>query len=234
MYPMVVILAMLGIGALMLITVVPNLAATFTEFNMELPATTKLVIALGAFLSEKWYFIILMLIGLALFLSFTPKSKKSAKIIDTLILKIPVISPIIKMTNSAYMTRTLSSLIKSGVPIVRSLEIVSKSLGNFYFRQAIFNASKAVKKGDKLSDVLSPCQNLFSSTTIQMIKVGEETGQTSDILAKLADFFEQEAMASTQNLASVIEPIIMLVIGGAVGFFAVSMIQPMYSMLGSM
>ena len=151
--------------------------------------------------------------------------------IDSLSLKIPIISPIIKKTNSASTVRTLSSLFASGVPIVRALEIVSGALGNIYFREAIAESVEKVRKGSKLSEALKPYQNIYSLTVIQMIAVGEETGETSNILEKLADFFEEEVGRATENLASVIEPVIMLIIGAAVGFFAISMVQPMYSML---
>ncbi len=233
MYPAVIICAMLGIGALMLIMVVPKLAATFKELNVELPVTTKIVIGIGTFLSQKWFLAILIIIGFIFFLRQIIKTKKGKKIFDGLILKIPIISPIIKKTNSAYTTGTLSSLIVSGVPIVRSLEIISETLGNVYFRQSITEATEKVRKGQKLSEALKPYQALYSPLVIQMIEVGEETGETSEILGKLADFFEDEVANTTKNLSSIIEPVIMLLIGGAVGFFAVSMIQPMYSMLGA-
>ena len=154
--------------------------------------------------------------------------------IDSLSLKIPIISPIIKKTNSASTVRTLSSLFASGVPIVRSLEIVSESLGNIYFREAMAQAAEKVRKGSKLSEALRPYQDIYPSIIIQMIEVGEETGETSDVLGKLADFFETEVGNATKNLSAIIEPVLMLIIGAVVGFFAISMIQPMYSMLGAM
>jgi len=234
MYPTVIICAMLGIGALMLVVVVPQLAKTFAELNIELPVTTRFVIFLGTFLSQKWYLVILIVLGLFFLLKLILKTQLGKRIFDGLFLKLPVISPIIKKINSAYTTRTLGSLISSGVPIVRSLEITSKVLGNFYFKNAMKQAVKKVQKGGNLSDALKPYQNLYPFTVIQMIEVGEETGRTSDILSKLADFYEAEVTQTTQNLSSIIEPILMLLIGAAVGFFAISMIQPMYSMIGSM
>ena len=234
MYPAVVILAMLGIGALMLIMVVPKISTTFEELDIELPPTTRFVIWLGNNLVAKWYLLLLaILFGIFLFRQGT-KTKIGKKFIDALTLKIPIISPILKSTNSAYTTRILSSLIASGVPIARSLEILSGTLGNVYYKEAIAKASKEVRKGVKLSDVLLEYQEIFPLLVIQMIAVGEETGKTSEILGKLADFFEERVTNATKNLASIIEPVIMLLIGGAVGFFAVSMIQPMYSMLGAM
>ncbi|MFH1841280.1 MAG: type II secretion system F family protein [Candidatus Nealsonbacteria bacterium] len=233
-YPAVIIAAMIGIGILMLVMVVPKLAQTFEELGTELPFTTRAVIFLGTFLAEKWYFVILIVTALLFLTQIVLKNKKGKKTIDNLILKIPIVSSIIKKTNSAYTVRTLSSLIGSGVSLVRSLEIVSGVLGNFYFKQSIIRAKERVKKGEKLSVSLKPYKDLYPATVIQMIEVGEETGQTAETLQKLADFFEEEVANATKNLTTVIEPILMLIIGGTVGFFAISMVQPMYSMLGAL
>ncbi len=231
LYPAVIIVAMLGIGILMLVMVVPQLAATFKELEIELPATTKFVMGLATFLVERWYLVILILVFFIFFFLQAKRTKRGKATIDALLLKLPIISPIIRKTNAAQTIRTLSSLIASGVPIVRALEIVSGTLGNVYFKKAISEAAERVRKGEKLSEALKPYQVLYSLTVIQMIAVGEETGETSSILQKLADFFEEEVGRATENLASVIEPVIMLIIGAAVGFFAISMVQPMYSML---
>jgi type IV pilus assembly protein PilC len=232
-YPAVIISAMIGIGVLMLIVVIPKLAQTFQELNVELPPTTRFVIALGNFLAKKWFLVLLIGLFLAVLLRFILKTKTGRKIADFLTLKIPIISPIIRKTNSARTVRTLSSLITSGVPIVRSLEIVSGAVENVYFQETLKEASEKVRKGSKLSEAMRPYQGLYSPMVIQMIEVGEETGETSTILTKLADFYEEEVANATKNLSSVIEPVLMLLIGAAVGFFAVSMIQPIYSMLGA-
>lgn len=232
-YPAVIISAMIGIGILMLIVVIPKLAETFKELNVELPPTTRFVIALGNFLAQKWFFVLLIGLFLVILLRIILKTKDGKRVVDFLVLRIPIISPIIRKTNSAYTVRTLSSLITSGVPIVRSLEIVSGAVENIYFQKAMTEASEKVRKGSKLSEALRVYQGLYPPTVVQMIEVGEETGETSTILAKLADFYEEEVANATKNLSSVIEPVLMLLIGAAVGFFAVSMIQPIYGMLGA-
>jgi len=232
-YPAVIVTAMVGIGIMMLIVVVPKLAKTFEELEAELPLTTKIVIGLGTFLSERWYLVLAILVICFGFLRMVLKTKKGKKEIDTLVLKLPVISPIIKKTNAAHMIRTLSSLVAAGVPMVRSLEIISETMDNFYYKKAVMSAIENVKKGEKLSSALEPYQNLFPLTVIQMVEVGEETGETSSILEKLGDFYEEEISQATKNLTAVIEPVLMLIVGGVVGFFAISMIQPMYSMLSS-
>ena len=232
-YPAVIICAMLGVGVLMLVTVVPQLASTFEELGIELPIFTKIVVGLADFLVQRWYLVIIIIVFSVLLFMQILKTKKGKKIIDNLTLKIPVISPIIRNTNSAYTVRTLSSLITAGTPLPKSLEITSNILGNVYYKTAMAEAAKKVRKGEKLSEILKSYENIYPQTVIQMVAVGEETGETSDILTKLADFFEGEVTNATKNLTAVIEPVLMLIIGTVIGFFAVSMIQPMYSMLGA-
>ena len=232
-YPAVVISAMIGVGFLMLIMVVPQLAATFEELEIELPLTTQIVVGLGTSFKENWFLAFLFVLILFVFFGAVKKTKRGKKIIDLLSLKIPVISGIIIKTNCAYMTRNLGSLAFSGVPIVKSLEIVSGTLGNIYFKETLMQAAEKVKKGERLSDSLDPYSNIYSPLVIQMIKVGEETGETSDILLQLATFFEEETASVTKRLVSIIEPVLMIIIGVVIGFFAISMVQPMYSMLGA-
>ena len=230
-YPAVILLAMICIGILMLIMVVPKLAQVFTELGVELPMSTKLIINLGVFLEKFWYTLPLGIILLIILFRAALKTKIGKLAFDTFILKIPIFSSIIKKTNSAHTIRTLSSLITAGVPIVRSLEIVSNSLTNVNYKKAISEAAEKVKQGGKLAEVLKGHENIYPSLVIQMIEVGEETGETANILEKLADFFEEEVNNTTKNLSAIIEPILMLIIGAAVGFFAISMIQPIYSLM---
>jgi type IV pilus assembly protein PilC len=234
MYPAVIMVAMIGIGALMLMLVVPQLAKVFEELGVDLPLTTRVIIGMGEFMVSFWYIVLPSLVGgLFLLWQFT-KTKPGKKVLDTVNLRIPILSGIIRKTNAALMTRTLSALISAGVPIVRALEITSEVVGNWYFQDSLRKTAKEVGKGAKVSETLKLYKHLYPIVVIQMIQVGEETGETGKILAKLAEFFEQEVAAVTKNLTAIIEPILMLVIGGVVGFFAISMVQPMYSMLGAL
>ncbi len=233
-YPAVIIFAMVCIGVLMLIMVIPKLAAVFSELEVELPLTTKIVIATGTFLSKFWFLLPVGILVFLFLLRVILKTKTGKLVFDTFVLKIPIISPIIKKTNSAHTVRTLSSLIAAGVPIVRSLEIVSGTLGNVHYKKAISEVAEEIKKGAKLAGVLKRYENIYPTLVIQMIEVGEETGKTSDVLEKLAEFFEEEVANATKNLSAVIEPVLMLIVGAVVGFFAISMIQPIYSMVGAL
>jgi len=234
MYPAVVITAMIGIGVLMMIMVVPKLTEVFTEFDMELPLSTQMIIGLSNFLENHLLLGFIILIGLIVLLRFGLKNKKVKRVLDKIYLHLPILGNLVQKVNSARFARTLSSLVDSGVAIVNALEIVAGTLGNIHFKEALINSSEQVQKGKELSQALSSYKNLYPPMVVQMIQVGEQTGSLSDILKNLADFYEEEIDNTTKNLSSIIEPIIMIVIGAAVGFFAVSMIQPMYSMMGGL
>jgi len=230
-YPAVIVSAMFLIGIVMLIVVVPELARLFDELGVELPLTTRLVIGLGVFLSVNWYVLPISLIAIIFLFRLFVKINWGKAVFDRAMLKIPVISGIVKKIYAARTIRTLSSLISAGVPIVRSLEIVAGGLSNVHYRKAVIETGEKVKTGKKIADALSVYSDLYPNLVIQMISIGEETGETSSILFKLADFYESEVTNATKNLSAIIEPVLMLLIGGVIGFFAISMIQPMYSLL---
>ncbi|MEK7520393.1 MAG: type II secretion system F family protein, partial [Patescibacteria group bacterium] len=133
--------------------------------------------------------------------------------------------------NSARFARTLGTLIDSGVPIVKALEILSSTLSNHYFAESLKAASKEIQKGNTLYDALKKYKTLYPPLVTQMVAVGEETGSLTKILSKLADFYEDEVNNLTKNLSTIIEPVMMVIIGAGVGFFALSMITPMYSVM---
>jgi type IV pilus assembly protein PilC len=234
MYPAVIVIAMIGIGIMMMIVVVPKLTGTFEEMGMDLPVTTQIVISISDFLKNYWYIFILGVVGLIVLIHFLLKNKKIKKTIQGIYLKLPIFGPLVKKINAARFARTTSSLIESGVSIVKTLKISAGTLGNLHFKDSLISASKEVQKGKELSACLSKYENVYNPMIIQMIKVGEETGAISDILGHLAGFYEEEVDNTTKNLSSIIEPVLMVAIGGAVGFFAVSMLQPMYSMMGGL
>lgn len=233
-YPAIILTVMVGIGILMMILVVPKLAEVFADLEIELPFTTRTIIFLGNFLAHNTVAVLISIPVLVFFIRMALASAQGKKFLDTVAINSPLISGITKKVNTARFARTLSSLIRSGVPIVRTLEILSGTLTNHYYKDSIISAIERVKKGDSLFAALGDYPRLYPPIVIQMIAVGEETGALAEIMQRLAHFYEAEVANITRNLSSVIEPILMVVIGAAVGFFAVSMIQPMYSMLGSL
>ncbi len=231
-YPSLILLTMAAVGVLIITTVLPNLKIFFLSMNGPIPIYTRILLYSGDFLSANWYLLILIPFVLILAFAITVRTKKGKWAIDTVLLKIPLISSLVKKNNSAFLVRSLSSLIAAGVPLVRALEISSGTLKNSFFKRAADEAVEKVKKGEKLSSALRHHKDIFPLGTVEMVEVGEETGKTTVILKKLADFYEQEAANATDKLSVAIEPILIIVLGVAVGFFAFSIIMPMYSTLG--
>jgi len=232
-YPAILITTMVIVGISLAIFVLPKINSFFANLHAQLPLTTVIILGSGDFFMKYWYvFIILFFILLLTFL-VSIKTKAGRLIIDGMLLKIPFVSSFVKKSNSASLIRSLSSLLSSGVPLIRSLEITSGTVGNLYFKQALREASKDIEKGKKLFVSLQPFQNIFPYGALDMIEIGEETGRTSTILKKLAEFYEEEVSNAAENLSVIIEPVLIVVIGAAVGVFAVSIIGPLYSVLGN-
>jgi type IV pilus assembly protein PilC len=234
MYPAVIIVAMIGIGILMMVMVVPKLIETFIELNIELPLSTRIVIGLSNFLQNHLIAGLIGLIIIIVLMRLGLKNKQTQRIIHKIYLHLPVFSDLTQKVNSARFARTFSSLIEGGVAIVKALQVVAGTLGNVHFKEALLDAAEQVQKGEALSRALIKYENLYPPMVIQMIRVGEETGSLSEILKTLADFYEEEVTNKTKGLSSIIEPVLMVIIGTVVGFFAISMIQPMYSMMGGL
>lgn len=230
-YPGVIITAMTGIAFFMLIYIVPTLTGTFSELGVELPASTQFVIWLSDFLKNNIIlslaFILASVVGFIAFL----KTKVGVRSFSWFLLHIPVIGILVKKINSARTARTLSSLLSSGVSFVRSLEIVYEVMQNPYYKDVIKKAQKSIEIGEPISKVFEKADNLYPIFVGEMVAVGEETGELGPMLMKVADFYENEIDEQTKSLSTIIEPILMIFVGAAVGFFAISMITPMYSLV---
>lgn len=232
-YPFILISLMIIIGIGLASFILPKINTFFKSLNVDLPLTTKIILGAGDFFTEYWQFVLLIFSILIFILIVLLKTKKGRVIIDTILLKTPLISPFIKKSNSALLIRSLSSLLASGIHLIRSLEITSGTVNNFYFKKALLGVTKEVEKGEKLFTSFKNYQDLFPYGTVDMIEIGEETGKTSMILKKLAEFYEEEVSDIAENLSTIIEPILIIIIGLVVGIFAISIIGPMYSSLSS-
>ncbi|MBI2630720.1 type II secretion system F family protein [Candidatus Nomurabacteria bacterium] len=233
MYPVVIMSAMVVIGILMFAFVVPTLAGTFKELGVTLPASTRIIVFIGNFFSNNLIltFIILIVASCALFFFF--RAKFMARYIDFVVLKMPVIGRLAQEINTARTARTISSLLSSGVSIVRAVEITEDVVQNIFYKRVLSEARVAVEKGAPFSEVFEANAKLYPVMMSEMVAVGEETGKLSDMLLQIALFYEEEIENKTKNLSTIIEPILMIFIGAGVGFFAISMISPLYSILGS-
>ncbi len=230
-YPLIIVIAMIIIAILMLIYVVPTLISTFQELGVDLPASTKAIIFISGFLTSHTLSFILSLFFVIVAGSFALQSETGKRAVSTIILKLPIFSPLVKKINSARTSRTLASLISSGVDILDALDITKDVLQNHHYKAVLEQAKKDIQKGLPLSESFKKANKLYPVLVGEMMSVGEETGQLSSMLTRLADFYEEDVSNTTNNMSTIIEPVLMVIIGAAVGFFAISMIKPMYSMM---
>lgn len=231
MYPGIIFSAMILIGVLMLMFVVPTLTKTFKDTGAQLPTSTRFVIWLSDTVSHNIILVILFFAGITALFYFLGKFEKTKIMLDYIVLRLPVIKNLIKETNSARTARTLSSLLSSGVNMSRALEITKDVLQNYQYKKTIEKAIFDLEKGLPLSSVFKEKTDLYPIMMGEMMEVGEETGNMAAMLVDIATFYEGEVDAKTKDLSTIIEPILMVFIGAAVGFFAVSMLTPMYSVL---
>ena len=230
LYPAIVLSAMVVVGILMLVFIVPTLTATFDELKVELPKSTQTIIFISDLLKNHFFSSLFIIILLATALIYWKKTPKGIRIFDRLYLKIPIIGRLVIETNTARTARTLSSLLTSGVEVVHSMEITAEVVQNIYFKEVLTEASKKIQKGSTMSDIFKESEHLFPPMINEMMAVGEETGKLPELLMKVALFYEDDIEEQTKNMSTIIEPFLMVIIGIVVGFFAVSMITPMYSL----
>lgn len=228
-YPIVVMVALGIVGFLMFTFVLPKLTSTFKDFNAELPFMTKVVIGLVDVFANFGILILAIAIAAVVAFIFWRKTTSGKKVIHKVVLYLPIFSGIVIKINLARFVRVFSSLIKSGMPIVEALEASSQVVGNIYYQKVISDAASKVRIGSPLSTAFKKEPKLFPNLVIQMMEVGEESGTTDTILTEVANFYEAEVDQTMKNLSSILEPVIMMVIGVVVGFLAVALITPIYN-----
>ena len=233
-YPSVIFIVMIGIGITMMTYVVPQLTAVFSDVQASIPTSTRMIIDSSNFMAAHKLLVLFSILFIFFFLIIFFKTRAGKRTAGFVFLKAPVIKNIVIKVNNARFARIYSSLIRSGVPVVESLKIISETLTNRYYQEAFKKIGFQVQKGKPLHEELAVYPKLFPVLILQMVEVGEETGKTVDVLTDLANFYEEEIDQLTKNLSSIIEPVLMVLIGSAVGFFAVSMILPMYSVMDQM
>jgi type IV pilus assembly protein PilC len=229
-YPCIILFAIVVIGILMMIYVVPTLAATFKDLGAKLPQATQTVIAISDFMSSHVFLVFGMLIGFTAGFMWFSKTKFGSNAILAVALRIPVIGTLVRETFSARAARALSSLLASGVEMLSAIAITEEIVGDNRFGKVVGESGARVKKGDALSAAYIEHPKLYPVFFGEMIAVGEETGQVSGMLSQVAEYYENDVEEGTKDLSTIIEPMLMLFIGAFVGVFAISMISPIYSL----
>ena len=229
-YPAAVLVVAFVVTTILLIFVIPSFEDLFKGFGADLPAFTRMVIDLSAFVRTQGVFLAIGIgIAIGAFLYFKKRSRKFRHFLDRLMLKLPVIGPIMQKASIARYARTLSTMFAAGVPLVEAMESVAGATGNIVYEEAVLKMRDEVATGQRLQ-VAMENTDLFPNMVIQMIAVGEESGSLDEMSAKVADFFEEDVDNAVDNLSSLLEPMIMAILGVLVGGLVVAMYLPIFKL----
>lgn len=228
-YPAFIMTSMFGLGAAMMIFVVPKLTAVLLENGGELPLTTKMLIAVSGFFVNFWWLVLILLIGSILGIKYALKVHSVRVAWDEFKLHIPVLGKLFQFTSLVRFTRSLQTLVTGGVPLPDALEIVAAVVGNETYRTLLLNSIKSIEQGQSLSYELSKSK-VVPQMIHQMINVGEQTGKLTEILGRITDFYTREINTVVASLVTLIEPMIMILLGVAVGAMVSAVLLPMYNM----
>jgi len=231
-YPMVVMVIAVAVVAVLLIFVIPIFQKMFEDFGGGLPAPTQLVVDMSEWF-RRWV-VLIFLVVVAIIIGFNRfySTRRGRVIVDDLLLKIPVLGDLIRKVSVARFTRTLGTMIQSGVPLLDGLDIVAKTAGNKTIEAAIFKTRASIAEGRTIAEPLGE-SGVFPSMVVQMIAVGESTGALDSMLNKIADFYDEEVDAAVEALTSLIEPFMMVFLGGTIGGLVVAMYLPIFKIAGA-
>ena len=230
-YPAIILSIMVIIGVLMLVYLVPTLTSTFKDLKLTLPLSTRMVIFLSEFLKNHLLLNLLAVVVAMVTLFIFFKTASGKRTLDVVALHTPIIGNMVKDVNSARTARTLSSLLSSGVDILVAIRITQGVIQNSYYKTVLAEAEVNIEKGAPISNIFFEHEKLYPAFVGEMINIGEETGKLSEMLTNVATFYEDEVEQKTKDMSTVIEPFLMVFIGVGVGFFAISMLGPMYSLV---
>jgi len=232
-YPLVVVGIAIIVIAVILIFVIPVFEDMFKGFGAALPAPTQLVVNMSRFIKGNFIFIFIGLAIAVVALKQYRNSKQGRKSTDALLLKVPIFGELLRKVAVARFTRTLGTMIQSGVPILDSLEIVAKTSGNVILEEIIYEVRGSIAEGQTIAEPLSET-DIFPGMVVQMISVGEATGALDTMLGKIADFYDDEVDAAVEALTSMLEPLLMLFLGGSIGGLVIAMYLPIFQMAAAM
>lgn len=233
MYPTVVFVFASLVMGVMMWYVLPMFAQIFKDMGIQkLPLSTSLMLGFATGTRQYWWLVLILILGIYAAFKYYKSTPTGALHIDTIILKLPVMGEIVTKLSISRFTRTFGTLISSGVPVLRALEITTDTAGNLAVAQVIEQAKLSVRDGEKISDPMQ-ASPLFPVMVTQMMAIGEETGRLDQMLSKVADFYDAEVDNMLKGLASLVEPVMIVGLGVMVGFIAISVITPIYSLISA-
>ena len=228
-YPIVVCIVMIVVVIVMLTVVVPSYVDMFDDLGTELPGITKAVMAVSDFIVARWMILLPVVIAIVIGVMSFARTDTGKHFFGKLAIKIPMVSNLVVKSASAQMARTLSTLLAAGIPLVEAVEIVADIMTNIYFQEALEDAKSEVTIGQPLSRPLEEC-GLFPPMVYYMVRIGEETGNSEEMLDRLADYYEEEVEMAVAGLMSAMEPMIIIVLAGVVGVILAACMSPMLTM----
>lgn len=231
-YPVIVIIGMFAVMFIMVTFVLPKLLGLYKDFNVELPLSTKILIAVSNFSTQFWPLVLVIIFVASYFIKKYLSTKIGKNSYDHFLLKLPIFGKIISISALVESTRTLAILISSGISILEALSIVEDATENSVYQQAFLTVSHKVEKGLSLGSALEQ-DEIFPPILVQMSQVGEQTGNLDDTLLRLSKYFEMESELATKAMTTLIEPMILVVLGVGVGFLVMSVITPIYNLTNS-
>lgn len=231
-YPILVVVALVGIMIVMLIFVVPQLKQIFADIGAELPLLTRIILGTSDIIRQFWYIFVLLIIGIYIGIRFWINNPAGGLTYDKIKLKLPLVGGIIKKLYMARFARTMGTLVASGLPMLEIIDTVKDVLTNKVYQRGFENISKDVESGITLSVSLKK-QGIFPPMIYNLISTGEKSGKLDYVLLSMADFFDKEVEASTSNLATLIEPVLIIIIGAGVGLVVASVLMPIYSLVNA-
>lgn len=232
-YPIVVAIVAVVVVVIMLVIVIPSYTDMFDQLGAELPGITLAVMAMSDFIQAYWYILVPVIAGIAFGVKVFAGTYTGKHLFGRLQLKIPAIENLVTKTASAQMARTLSTLLSSGVPLIEAVDIVSDTMTNVWFKEALKDAVQQIMIGVPLSQPLQTCE-LFPPMVYHMIRIGEEAGSTEEMLDKLADYYEEEVEMAVQSLMAAMEPMIIIVLAAIVGVLIGAVMAPMVTMYSAL
>jgi type IV pilus assembly protein PilC len=228
-YPIAVIVIASCIVGFLLVKVVPVFADVFADFGGELPAPTRFLMAAGEFMQYSWWLLLLIANSSIIGIKLLGKSKYIKSAMDRVILKVPLVGDLVTKVAVARFARTLGTLITSGVPILQALKITKETIGNEVIQNAVQNVHDSIKEGETIAAPLDESK-VFPAMVVNMIDVGEETGSLDAMLMKVADIYDAEVEAAVEGMLALMEPMIIIVLGGVIGFIVISLYLPIFSL----
>jgi type IV pilus assembly protein PilC len=229
-YPAVVIFVAVAILTFIMVMIIPKFKKIFDEFGLQLPQATKTLIAISTWMSQYWYFIPLFPLGLYLLIKLIRLSRAGNYALDRITLWIPIVGSLVEKTVVARTTRTLGTLIASGVPILEALSIVKETANNAVFERMYQRVLESIREGDTIADPLRESR-LVDDMVVNMVEVGEETGDLDTMLYKIADFYDEEVDNTVKALISLLEPLMIVFLGGVIGAIVISLFLPLIKLL---